>query len=300
MMKTPAPLSPAEWDSTFSRKAELCSGESLMLSGALLRSWRDTAPRMVQPTLTHHYLTLHTGGPKRVRRRCGGTVVETDVAPGAITLASAGTAYTWNTAGPIGFVHLYLAPAAVDHVIVEEFDRDPARSELVDYIGLRRPLLEALLGGLTGQLAHPTVEPRLLLDTMLHHVIVQLVAECSTFGGETDRHRSRHAIAPRRLHRVLDYIEANLGEDIGLAELATIAGSSRFHFSRAFRSTTGSPPYRYLIQRRIEAAKALLLDADMVPIEEIARRCGFHSRRQFEIMFRRHCNATPARYRRER
>lgn len=299
-MSAQAPLSPVQWDATFSAEAQLCSGSRLARNGALLRRWRDTAPRMEQPALTHHYLALHTGGSKKVTRYAGRSVIDADVKPGTITLAPAGASYIWITEGPIGFVHLYLMPATVDHVISEEFDRDARHVEMIDNIGRRLPLLGALLNGMTDQVENPGFEARLVLDTLLHHIVVQLVAECSNLPSETDRTRSRHSIAPRRLARVLDFIESHLNADIGLAELASIAGSSRYHFSRAFRDATGSPPYRYLITRRIEAAKRMLVQQDAISIEEIAKLCGFNSRRQFEVMFRRYCDASPGRYRRER
>jgi AraC family transcriptional regulator len=97
---------------------------------------------------------------------------------------------------------------------------------------------------------------------------------------------------------VIDFIESHLAEDIALEDLASVAGSSRFHFSRAFREATGFPPYRFLIHRRIDAAKTLLLQ-DTLTIAEIAEQCGFNSQSQFSAMFRRVFGSSPARFRRE-
>jgi len=252
---------------------------------------------MRQPPLTHHYLVLHRGGPKRVTRRSAGSTVRTEVESHSITLASAGTNHEWVTEGPIGFVHLYLTPAAVDEVVRQEFDRDPRHFALVDGIGLRLPLLAALLEGLEREIVRPSYEARLLLDTLLHHVVVQLVAASSNVALHPDR--ARHAIAPNRLARVLDFIEANLASDLSLAELAIVAGSSRYHFSRSFREATGLPPYRYLVSRRIDAARRLLLGPEALPVGTVAERCGFSSRRQFEATFRRMCATSPGRYRRD-
>lgn len=297
-MSAASTLSPAQWDATFSSAPELCSGSRLAEKGALFRSWRDTAPRMDQPSLDHHYLTLHGGGAKRVTRRAGNSKTSVDVAMGSITLASAGSCYEWTTSGPIGFAHLYLLPATIDHVVNHEFDRDSRYVEMIDGIGCARPLLGALLHGMIYHLKSSGFETRLVLDTLLHHVIVQLIVECSNLPLATER--SRHAIAPQRLAHVLDFIESHLDVDIGLAELASVAGSSRFHFSRAFRDATGSPPYRYLIGRRIEAARRMLRQAETRrSIGEIARLCGFNSRRQFEVMFHRISGTSPGRFRRD-
>nr|WP_229426636.1 AraC family transcriptional regulator [Microvirga alba] len=58
--------------------------------------------------------------------------------------------------------------------------------------------------------------------------------------------------------RVRDYLEANLGQEAELAELAKLAGLSRSHFIRAFQRETGLTPHAYLIDRRFRAASRLL------------------------------------------
>jgi len=251
---------------------------------------------MDQPPLDHHYLVLHLGGTKRVTRR-GSESIVADAQLGSITLVPVGASYSWSTKGPIGFAHLYLRPAQVDHVITEQFDRDPRSVELIDQIGCPLPLLSALLKGMIEQVETPTFSSRLVLDTLLHSLIVRLLTERSTLPAGSDF--ARHSISPPRLRRVLDFIESNLSSDIELQDLASVTGSSRFHFSRAFRDATGFPPYRYLIHRRIDAAKAMLLEGEL-SIAEVAGLCGFNSRTQFAVMFRRVFGTSPSRFRRER
>jgi AraC-like DNA-binding protein len=72
------------------------------------------------------------------------------------------------------------------------------------------------------------------------------------------RESSANPLDDRRLRRVLDYIEAHLAEDITAADLAAIACFSVFHFTRAFSAAIGAPPQRYVRQRRLERAKALI------------------------------------------
>jgi AraC family transcriptional regulator len=251
---------------------------------------------MEQPMLDHHYLVLHLGGPKRIHRHGLHSVTSADTELGAVTLVSAGTSYSWITEGPIGFAHLYLDPHSVNHVLNEEFDRDARSVELIDCVGHRLPLLSAMMSAMLAQLETPTFGSKLVLDTLLHGMIVRLLSECSTLSEASNL--APHTISPRRLRRVLDFIESNLAADIELADLACVAGSSRFHFSRAFREATGFPPYRYLIHRRIDAAKAHLLE-DALSIAEIAAQCGFNSRSQFAAMFRQVFGTSPGRFRRE-
>lgn len=251
---------------------------------------------MAQPRLDQHYIVMHLGGVKRVTRGAGGRAQTTVVQPGAITSVSAGTAHDWATEGPIGFAHLYLDPATVARTVHETFDRDPRAVELMDEVGKEAPLLTALFMGMLAQIESPGFASRLLLDTLLQSFIVQLLSESSTLGAVTPA--APHSLAPRRLKRVLDFIEANLADDIELDQLAAVAGSSRYHFSRSFRDATGFPPYRYLIQRRIEAAKTLLLK-DELSIGQVSAQCGFKSSAQFAVMFKRVFGTTPNRFRHE-
>jgi AraC family transcriptional regulator len=251
---------------------------------------------MDQPPLDHHYLVLHLGGTKRIKRRGLHSETIADAEINSVTLVPAGTAYSWTTEGPIGFAHLYLRPTQIDDIVREEFDRDPRSAELVECVARRLPLLSAMVLGMLEQLEAPMFGSRLVLDTLLHGLIVRLLSECSTLSEASSL--APHAISPTRLRRVLDFIESNLAADIELEDLASVAGSSRFHFSRAFREATGFPPYRFLIHRRIDAAKNLLLQ-DELSIAEIAQQCGFNSQSQFAAMFRRVFGTSPGRFRRE-
>ena len=287
--------SPQEWGHSLPKTPELCSDASGW-QGALIRRWSETPPDMEQPRLDRPYVVLHQGGAKRVTRRGDGPALTVVAGDAAITSVSAGVAHSWSTEGPIGFAHLYLPPAAIGRTIQEQFDRDPRSVEMNDCVAADSPLLKALFLGMLAQVEAPGVASRMVLDTLLQSFVVQLLCERSTLGSATPL--APHSLAPRRLRRVLDFIEANLADDLELDDLASVAGSSRFHFSRAFRDATGFPPYRYLVHRRIDAAKTLLLEGDL-PISEISAKCGFKSSAQFSVMFKQVFGSTPGRFRRE-
>ena len=65
-------------------------------------------------------------------------------------------------------------------------------------------------------------------------------------------------LAPERLRRVCDYIEAHIDDDLSLTVLADIACLSPYHFSRSFKEAVGIGTQRYVVQRRIERAKTLM------------------------------------------
>lgn len=96
-----------------------------------------------------------------------------------------------------------------------------------------------------------------------------------------------------KLRRVLEFMNANLHRDLPLAEVASEAGLSEFHFARAFRAATGETAHQYLIEQRVEEAKGLLRMGDL-PVQEIAARAGFNSASNFVRVFRSRVGTTPA------
>jgi len=101
-----------------------------------------------------------------------------------------------------------------------------------------------------------------------------------------------------RIDRVVDYIESYLHSDISLEDLAQVACLSSFHFLRTFKAAMGTTPLRYVSDRRIARAQALLRETRST-MSEVAHLCGFSDQARFATTFRRHCGVTPSAWRRE-
>jgi len=95
-----------------------------------------------------------------------------------------------------------------------------------------------------------------------------------------------------RLRRALDFIEANLAQPIGLADVAASTGLTRMHFAAQFRSTTGYSPYAYLLRRRIGHAQ-MLLRSSALSVLDVALSCGFGSHAHFTTVFGRMVGEPP-------
>src|SRR5262249_13167342 len=67
-----------------------------------------------------------------------------------------------------------------------------------------------------------------------------------------------NALPKWRLKRVEEYINEYLDRNVGLSDLAEVAGLSRMHFAAQFRAATGYRPREYLLHRRVEHAKLIL------------------------------------------
>ena len=106
----------------------------------------------------------------------------------------------------------------------------------------------------------------------------------------------RGGLPPRLLHRICEYIDANLEQNIKLDHLAYLARLSKHHFSRAFKRSLGVAPHAYLIGRRIDRACTLLSMTDM-PLVEIALTVGFSDQSHFACRFRQQVGMAPSAYR---
>lgn len=115
--------------------------------------------------------------------------------------------------------------------------------------------------------------------------------------GEADLLVVSGGLAPWQCRRAEAMLRARLGGRVELALLARECRLSARHFSRAFRHSFGTSPYRWLVERRVERARQLLAESVM-PIAEIAVASGFADQSHFTRVFSRHVGASPAAWRR--
>jgi AraC family transcriptional regulator len=126
-----------------------------------------------------------------------------------------------------------------------------------------------------------------------------LIAHVREKYGSTPRTVRTHrgGLAPHRLRLVQEYVDASVGLDFGVPDLAGLLQMNVDSFIRAFRQSMGVPPHRYVLMQRVTRAKALLRDRRLT-IAEVALRAGFGSQSSFTRAFRRLAGLTPRHYRR--
>jgi AraC family transcriptional regulator len=92
--------------------------------------------------------------------------------------------------------------------------------------------------------------------------------------------------------RVLNYIDAHIGEPIPVSDLAIEANLSTSHFFRSFRTSMGISPADFIMRRRVEAAQELMRTTDR-PLSRVAFECGLSDQPHLCRLFRRFHGLTP-------
>jgi AraC family transcriptional regulator len=192
-------------------------------------------------------------------------------------------------------VQFYVSRLALDEFADEN---DGRRCETLTWpVGKVDHRLKDLALCLLPALERPELASELYVD---HLVFAAQAYIARTYGGiEIAPSIVRGGLAPWQLHRATEMLKANLDGQIALTQVARECKLSISHFVRAFKQTIGQPPYRWLLQQRIDAAKELLLHSEM-PMVEIALKCGFADQACFIRAFRKLLGATPGEWRRIR
>ncbi|NEU95499.1 helix-turn-helix transcriptional regulator [Bradyrhizobium sp. UFLA 03-164] len=136
---------------------------------------------------------------------------------------------------------------------------------------------------------------QLFVDHMLHALTAHIA---QTYGGLPRSAKPiRGGLAPWQLDRACDRLNADLAGKTPLRQIAAEFDLSVDHFSRAFRISTGLPPHRWLLRRRVKTAEQLMTIRDL-PLSEVAKSAGFANQSHFTRVFSAMVGVSPGAWRR--
>ncbi|MEU9792718.1 AraC family transcriptional regulator [Streptomyces sparsogenes] len=260
-----------------------------MVSRHEVFAWRPRVPGVVEvfhAHFTEHAYPMHVhdvwtllivdNGAVRydLNRRERGTPGDT------VSLLPPQVPHNGSPATPQGFRKrvLYLDLPQLDEGLI-----GPA----VDHPDMADPLLRRRVGQLHSALAHPgdelEAESRLALigERLRGHLLPRLAARPP----KPDRgvaHSLRELLDERLLHGVT------------LDDAAKLVHAHPTHLVRAFSTAFGIAPHQYLMARRVDRARRLLLDGR--PPAEVATAVGFYDQSHLTRHFKRFIGITPGRY----
>lgn len=213
---------------------------------------------------------------------------------GEFTITPAGLPLLAQWDGTEDYLQIRLDREFVKSIARETFKEECDQLKFVPEFRTRNPHIEAIGMMLLSELQQGSTENGLYMDSIANILAVNLLKTHGTL----HPHLSTYAggLPQHQLRQIFEYIDAHLGQDITLADLARLLDMSQFHFSHLFKQSVGLSPYQYLLQQRVERAKLLLKQSDLL-IVDIALECGFSSHSHLTKQFRKQTRMTPKAYR---
>src|SRR6202795_1481469 len=213
---------------------------------------------------------------------------------GDSTMLDCSEASTVTMHSPMDTVRLYVPRITIQDFVREEFGSSEVHLRSPQQV-MRDPILYHLGACLSALLEHPEENNSLLVDHIALSLQSHLYQAYSVKPASS--RRARGGLAPWQESRAKEAMDANLDREIHIAQLAYECGLSASQFARAFRQSTGCPPHRWLLQRRIERAQNLLLTSDKT-LPEIASSCGFSDQSHLTRAFGQTVGTPPGLWRR--
>ncbi|WP_292572497.1 AraC family transcriptional regulator [Mesorhizobium sp.] len=166
-------------------------------------------------------------------------------------------------------------------------------AELPPWIGFRDSTIEMALQRIADELRYPDPISATMVESQVAQLFVQLVRL-----NRNSRQPAKGGLSAFDLKRVMAMIESLSDDRLTLADLARELGISRFHFSRAFKQSTGMTPHAFIARRRLEQSADMLRSTNL-SATRIAMECGFSSSSHLTTAFRRAFGANPIEFRRK-
>lgn len=161
---------------------------------------------------------------------------------------------------------------------------------------MRDPVVKQLFCDFNRPEDRPSNFSGVYMDAVRLAVLARCLGMCFSSPGEPDDKLTPAALPKWRLKRVTDYIDENIGVSVTLADLADVAGLSKMYFAAQFRAATGLRPHEYVLRRRIDRAKSLLVQTEY-PLIDVAFSVGFQTQAHFTTVFKRIVGITPGQWR---
>ncbi|REG49748.1 AraC family transcriptional regulator [Paraburkholderia sp. BL6669N2] len=251
------------------------SGSRLALRSSRLLGWEGFGAELVNvsaglhriPAFNYHRVGVHVGAPVRARCLCNERRHSRIQAHGDADVIPAGLDGQWSDETACTIFSVWISEAFAQRT-VEQLSLKSADAQLRPQFQMRDPRFQHLAWALRAELEADEPSDPLYAESLCTAMVVRLI------GGAPMLDNKRRPLAPKTAARVIEFIEAHLDQRLTLSELAVLVGLSVPHFKALFRETLGMPVHQYVVQRRVERARTLLLQGKL-SASQIALDTGF-------------------------
>ena len=172
----------------------------------------------------------------------------------------------------------------------EALGRNPDSVSLAPKFQLRDSRIESIAWAIKAEIESPVPSDKTYAEALGLALAIRLVED----GEQTSVSIAATGATLINRHQrcLVDFIEAHIDQSLSLADLAATVGLSVSHLKPLFRATFGMPVHHYVLTRRIERARLLILSTDL-PLAEIALATGFAHQSHMTHWMRRILGLTP-------
>ncbi|GAB3373040.1 AraC family transcriptional regulator [Spongiibacter taiwanensis] len=261
-----------------------------------LCSW-DLRPMKQVRIPQHSALTIavHLGGVRRVRVFTENGISHRFSKPGDITLVPQNQSIKYFIDGPVNFATLHLTESA-QRIFGDDCGQLLLKMQACLF-ALRDDYVMASVRNLLAASSLPPLDFQRYTDKVLESLAWHLLRVVSDRAAEGVRLAAPGTVLDSDeldFAAIAEEIDMRLGDRLHIQELADKAGLGRTAFCERFTEHFGLPPHRYIIEKRIEAAKErLLLNGS---VTEVAYDLGFSSASHFSSTFKSLVGLTPRAY----
>jgi AraC family transcriptional regulator len=272
------------------------SGSRINLHSSSGRGWNGFGAALLGisagthriPAMPHHRVGVHVGPPVMARCVCEQRRYARVQAHGDADVVPAGLEGQWTDESDCTILSIWISESFARKTL-EQLELKSGEAGIRAQLQMRDPRFQHLAWALQAELQTGDMSDPLYAESLCTAMVVRLAGNGHCIDTLEGRRRT---LAPRTAGRVIDFIESNLDQRLTLDELATLAQLSVPHFKVLFRETLGMPVHQYVVQRRVERAKALLLQGKLTT-SQVALETGFSHQSHMAHWMNRLLGATP-------
>jgi AraC family transcriptional regulator len=242
--------------------------------------------------MPQHLIAIQVGPPIKVENVVNGRFQSGYSVNGDLSVVPAHQPNWERWYGTAEYIALRLEPELV--VRATEQSLEASRVEIIPHLRIRDPLLQQMGLVLLSEVKAGGTISRLYAESMATMLAVHLLRHYSASPPIIKNHTD--GLPSSKLRQAIEYINDNLLQDLTLAELAAVVKLSPNYFVSLFKRSVGLSPHQYVLNCRIERAKALLAE-NKLTITEVCHQVGFQNPSHFTTVFRRLMGTNPKVYR---
>jgi AraC family transcriptional regulator len=272
--------------------------EALQLSSAAigwqaleLAQWQGlAAQKMEASALSQHLIVVHlTPRVIQVEEVVDDLTFQGETRPGDINILSAGSDSSCCWDKPIDFFSLNLDPVFLDRIARESEGFGSGVVELTQSLHIQDPMLVQVSQWLAQEVRSKNAGGQLYVDSLMNLLGVHLLRHYCAIATPSSPETS---IGQTQIQHLLAFLHDHFDQDIALDDLAQLVHISPAHLRRVFKQATGVAPHQYLLQLRVDRAKALLQSGNH-SIRDVALQVGFADQSHLNRHFKKYLGVTP-------